>query len=339
MSLKKIFAGISVIAVIFLAVLILRMAVKPSLTVKSVELTDVTPLGEAHYPGIKILFKTDKYPVKFYLLTPEGEVMDSYKAELPEEVAYLTIGNPYENVIGSREYVIKAFIGNEEVLKREIEVKGLSGSIRILGVKVSITEGRITEPEIEKILIEVENTGDVPLYIVSPSLLSSSSPLSIDGHPCLFKSPKEVIMPGSREKIELPIPPEDLEKSHTFTISVPGVGNASYTTEPLRPEVRIDRVELRYETFVGGWVLDNITMTIRNTEAYPISLYRFKVYADDRYLELCYISPYEHSSENVNPGEEKTVTIECGSLSESMENKPSIVRVKLYGTEAVYRVP
>ncbi|MGY0288677.1 MAG: hypothetical protein ACUX7D_08020 [Candidatus Methanodesulfokora washburnensis] len=91
MSLKKIFAGISVIAVIFLAVLILRMAVKPSLTVKSVELTDVTPLGEAHYPGIKILFKTDKYPVKFYLLTrAHGE-----EKTVTLDLSFITTSRPF----------------------------------------------------------------------------------------------------------------------------------------------------------------------------------------------------------------------------------------------------
>jgi hypothetical protein len=331
MSLMKVAAGVGVVIVILLAVLVLYTTTKPPLTVKSVELTDMP----WHSAGVKILFKAEKYPVRFYLMTSEGEVLKSYEAKLPEEVVYMAIGNPYENIVGPRRYVVKAFVEDKEVFKREIDVRGVAGSIRILNASVSLTTGpiaagiwmvNITEPKIGKILVEVENSGDAPLY-----LTFLSSPLSVDGTSLGFKPSKEVVMPGSRERVELSIEPlVGLEKGHTFTISVPGLGNASYTVEPLRPEVRIDRVDLVH-TILGWWTL-NITVTIRNTCAYPVALYHLEVYVDNQLIPAVSISRLQ---ETVSPGEEKTTTAVIWSL----EKKPSTVKVKLYGTEAVYQIP
>ncbi|RSN75997.1 hypothetical protein D6D85_05035 [Candidatus Methanodesulfokora washburnensis] len=343
MSLVKVAAGIGAVVVILLAVLVLYTATKPSLTVKSVEVTDVESkppevLG-LHYPAIRILFKTDKYPVKFYLMTPEGDMINSYEAKLPEETAYLAIGKPWENIVGSRSYVVKAFIEEKEVFRREVNVKGLSGSARVLNVSIG-TElypnlsgvKSIPEPVINKILIEVENSGDVPLYL-------SSSVLSADGNPLVFKPSKVAIMPGSREKVELSIPwVIYLDKRHVFTVSIPGIGNSSYTAEPLRPEVRVESVGLRPNYIPGlrnappvGYFLDNVTITVRNTEAYPISfLHNFEVYVGDK---KAIVFPPDIF---LNPGEERTLTITCDLY---VEKKPSEVRVKLYGTEVAYQVP
>lgn len=324
--------------IILLAILVIYITTKPSLIVKSIEVTDIVtskiegPFWVSHCPGIKIFFKTDKYPVKFYLLTSEGKVIDSYKAELPEEVAYLAINEICENIVGPKKYVVKAFIDDEEVLRREINVKGVSGSIRILNTSISVIThmlGNIKEkePKIDKILIEVENTGDVPLYLACP--LFNPVVLSVDGNPLFFTPSKEVIMPGSRERVELSIfGGVDPDERHVFTISVSGIENAPYITEPLRPEVRIDEVKLGYENFSRSWFMENITITIRNTEAYPIGLHHLEMYANDKFF-LPFVRGF------VNPGEEKTVTI-GGTFY--VKEKPSEIKIKLYGTEVVYRI-
>jgi hypothetical protein len=351
MSLVKVVAGIGAVTVILLAVLVLYTATKPPLTVKSVEVTDAESkppevLG-LHYPAIRILFKTDKYPVKFYLMTPGGDVINSYEAKLPEETAYLAIGKPWENIVGSRSYVVKAFIEDKEVFRREVYVKGLSGSVRILNVSIETelypnlsSVKSIPEPVIKRILMEVENSGDVPLYLSSPIIPSPESPLSVDGVPLAFE-PSRIIMLG-KGRIWLSIISSwrgvDLDKRHVFTISIPGIGNSSYTAEPLRPEVRVESVGLRPNYIPGlrnappvGYFLDNVTITVRNTEAYPISfLHNFEVYAGDKKATVFPPDAF------LNPGEERTLTIKCDLY---MEKKPSEVRVKLYGTEVAYQVP
>jgi len=88
-------------------------------------------------------------------------------------------------------------------------------------------------------------------------------------------------------------------------------------------------VKLGYKNFSGSWFVDNITITIRNTEAYPIGLHHLEMYADDKFF-LPLIRGF------VNPGEEKTVTI-GGTFY--VKEKPSEIKIKPYGTEVVCRIP
>jgi hypothetical protein len=332
MSLAKVVAVVGAIVAIEVAVLLI---IKPPLTVKSVEVTDIkltAPIGmpDFHYPAIKISFKADKWPVFFQLM----KVVESYVPNPSEEVAYLAIGGSRENIAEPRSYVVRAIIDNKEVFKREIDLRGLSGSVRILNASITTYSGLVPEPMIEKILIKVENSGDVPLYLA----YSSPPPLlSVDGASLFFKPSKEIIMPGSEEEVELSITPIYPDKEHVFTILVPGIGISSYTTEPLRPEVRVENVGLRPNYPIGsrsatpvGYFLDNVTITVRNTEAYPISfLHHFEVYVGDKKATV--LPSYVF----LNPGEKRTLTIGCDLY---VEKKPSEVRVKLYGTEVTYRV-
>ena len=97
-------------------------------TVKLVEI-----VNHDVYPAVKIVFETDKYPITFYLLTPEGAAVYSYTATEPEKVVYLylTPGEPYANIVNERHCIVKAYYLGKEIWRKEIVCKGVKPKVRV----------------------------------------------------------------------------------------------------------------------------------------------------------------------------------------------------------------
>lgn len=116
--------GVIVLFIVILLVAAFFYAVSPPhFTVKSVEIVDYDG-----YPAIEISFTTNKYPVDFYLMSPNGSEIYEYTATQPEtaDYLYLTPGEPYHNIVGEHEYVIDAYYSGNRIWSYDLTIQVLS---------------------------------------------------------------------------------------------------------------------------------------------------------------------------------------------------------------------
>jgi hypothetical protein len=310
-----------IVVILFLLLLIAgALTYKPTFEVKGIGIVD-----HDGYPCFKIPFKTSNYPVTFRLLTKEGELIDTYVADKPEEVVYLhlTPFKPFTNVIGPKSYVIKAFYGDKEVYSSSFDVKGAKADLKIKDVSFNASLLLF----LKKLTLEVRNEGDVPLYLTPINI-----ELYLDGlHEAFALYPSSLaIEPGntsslSLEPVALAIDPRYLDREHKADIVIPNVTKISYTIEPLRPELRIEKVGL--SPFLGAWKVDNITLTISNKGKYPINIKLWpEIYINEK--PVLWTSPIEI----VEPGEEKKVILSLVAIT----SRPFTLKVKLGATEVSY---
>ena len=323
MAKKILLVLLIVVALFFLLLIAGALTYKPTFEIKSIGIAD-----HDGYPCFKILFKTSDYPVTFRLLTKEGELVDTNMANKPEEVIYLylTPGKPYANIVGSKSYVIKAFYGDKEVYSGSFDVKGAKADLKIKDVSLNASFSSL---DLKKLTIEVKNEGDVPLYVNSMNI---ELYLDDSQKPFVLSPSSLTLMPGNISSLSLEplafIDPKYLDREHRIDVVISDVTKSSYNVEPLKPELRIEKVGL--SPFLGTWDVDNITLTISNRGKYPIDIKWLEIYVNDKPVSvLLWIS----SIEIIEPGEEKTVTLDLSFITTS---RPFILKVKLGATEASY---
>lgn len=129
---------------------------RPSFEVRSIRVVD-----HNGYPSLKILLSTSAYPITFHLLTPEGEEIGSYTVEKSEEAVYLDLPGPSTNIIGPKTYCIKAFYEDLLPLDYNTTIKGSQAYLKIVNVTTRAEPSGLRA----NIIAEVENMGDVPLYL------------------------------------------------------------------------------------------------------------------------------------------------------------------------------
>ncbi|RSN72733.1 MAG: hypothetical protein DSO07_11440 [Thermoproteota archaeon] len=321
---RKILLALVIVVILFLLLLIAgALTYKPAFEIKGIGIVD-----HDGYPCFKIPFKTSNYPVTFRLLTKDGELIDTYVADKPEEVVYLhlTPFKPFTNVIGPKSYVIKAFYGDKEVYSSSFDVKGAKADLKIKDVSFNTS---IFSLDLRKLTLEVRNEGDVPLYL---TLIPINIELYLDGlHEAFAPYPSSLaIEPGntsslSLEPVALAIDPNYLDKEHRVDVVIPNVTRTSYIIEPLKPELRIEKVGL--SPFLDKWSLNNITLIISNRGKYPINIRWLKIYVNEELNAL-----WTPSIEVIGPGEEKKVILSLAAIT----SRPFTLKVKLGATEVSY---
>jgi hypothetical protein len=129
-----------------------------------------------------------------------------------------------------------------------------------------------------------------------------------------------------RLKPLISIDPNYLDEEHKVDVVIPNITRTSYIVEPLKPELRIEKVGLK--PFLDKWSVDNITLIISNRGKYPINIGWLKIYVNEELNAL-----WTPSTEVIGPGEEKTVTLKLFLITKS---RPSTIKVKLGATEVSY---
>jgi hypothetical protein len=321
---KILLAFLVLVALFFLLLIVTVLTYKPSFEVRSIRIVD-----HDDSPCFKISFKTSDYPIKFYLLTKEGELIDTYVADKPEEVVYLylTPGKSFTNIVGPKSYVIRAFYEDKEVYSSSFDINGAKADLKIKDVSFEAFSSSLG---LKGLTIEVRNEGDVPLYPIRMNIelyLDNSHASSCSS---FSYSP---INPGDVSSLSLicysSIASEDLDKEHRVDIVIHDIARTSYTIEPLNVGLRIDNVGIS-SLYGEGWSVNNITLTISNRGRYPINAKWVKAYVNEK--PILVLLP-ESLTEIIEPGEEKTVTYKYFSVPTS---RPFTLKVRLGATEISY---
>lgn len=227
------------------------------------------------YPAVKIAFETSKYPVSFYLLSPEGEKIDGEMASEPEKVAYLhlTPFKPYTNVVGERSYIVKAYYSNTEIWTKNITIKGVKPEVKLVNIS---TNSDLLGLSINGITLKVKNSGDTPLYLTT---IPDNVKAYLDGKGITFTLEKTVVLPGEEKAADLgaiicQIGYEDIDREHTLQIDISGF-KTDYTIPPAKVTLNIGK--LGFGEFLGTKYLDNATVTVANGWTFPFNVKWIKI--------------------------------------------------------------
>jgi len=320
--LKKVLMGlgIAVAAVIIVAALLLiiglyQVSVPPKIEVKSAAVVD-----HDGYPAIKVVFETEKYPVKFYLMTPEGEEIYSTSASEPEKVVYLhlTPMKPYTNIIEERKYIVKVLYLDKEIWEKEIDIKGVKPSIEIVDIK---GKPELLQLTLKSIIIKVKNLGDVPLYVTN---IPENIKIHVDGEkaPCTVET--TTILPNESKVVEIEllasIKFDELGKDHNIEVEVAGK-RVKHVIPKLEPELKL--LDRKYGESLGSLYLDNVTISIANNWVFPIHVKWIRVFINgEEYSALVSAIPGE--VEEIGTGETVELTLKLPWLTAKEGSKVEI---------------
>lgn len=309
--LKKIAIAIGVIIAIIIIVgialggfVIYQITTPPTkFTVKSIEIVDYDG-----YPAIKIVFETNKYPITFHLLTPEGKEIWTYTATEPEKVVYLYLvpGGLHANIVGRNRYLIEAYYLNKEIWSKEITIKGVIPSVKIEKI---IPEIDLTTLTLKKIIIKVTNLGDVPLYL-DPLLGTIRLYLDGEKEPITIEGGNATILPGTAKIVTLEtmtgIDYDKLDKRHVIEIVIADKFKFNYTIPPAKISLKVGSI--KFTEFLGTKYVDNATVTITNNWVFPINVKWIRILINgEEYSAL--FSWLPETEQVVNPGETVTYTL------------------------------
>jgi len=291
--------GILIIAGIIIGILAVHQVATPpaKFNVNSIEIVDYDG-----YPAIRLAFETEKYPIDFYLLTPDGEKLDYKIAMEPEKVKYLylTSFKPYTNIIGKRIYMIKAYYLNEELWNKTIIIEGVKPEINI--INISITSS-IIGLSIDSIVIRVKNLGDVPLYITT---IPENIVVYLDGKRKIVTLEGNVTVLPGREEIIIAkllfadIDYKDIDKEHTLEVDIAGT-KANSAIPPANIELKLG--EKRVEPWPFGSSADlHINISIANRGTYPIHINWIRVFEDGKENSI-FITWIPDTKKIIEPGE------------------------------------
>jgi hypothetical protein len=247
--------------------------------------------------------------------------LDTNVANKTGDVVYLhlTPGKPFTN-IGSKIYVIKAFYRDKELYSDSFYVKG-KADIKIKDVLFNASHSSL---DLEELTLEVRNEGNAPLYLIPRNI-----ELYLDGSRRSFSLSPLTVMPMNISSLSLKplisIDPNYLDEEHRVDVVILNVTRASYTIEPLKPELRIEKVGLK--PFLDKWSVDNITLIISNRGKYPINIRWLKIYVNEELNAL-----WTPSIEVIGPREEKEVILSLAAIT----SRPFTLKVKLGATEVSY---
>jgi hypothetical protein len=220
-SVRKTLLALLVVAILFSLLLVagalIYLIYKPSFEVRSIMIAD-----HGGYPSLKISFSTDAYPVTFHLLTPEGEEMGSCIAEKPEEVVYLNLSGLHTNIIGPKTYLLKVFYKDLLLLDYNITIGGARAYLKIVSVTTRAEPSGLGV----KIIAEVENTGDVPLYLHKENIR-----LCLDNETLPFTLKKGITLnPYRAAELEIYslIDTGKLNKGYRIVLSIPHLAQDLY---------------------------------------------------------------------------------------------------------------
>jgi len=199
---RKLFYIAGTIALILIAIVIVaflygvyQAGLPPKLEVKSLQIDSVDG-----YPSIIVEFSTDKYGFVFKLFDERGELIDM---KMPStgatRVSLSLVGlRPYTSIMEPKTYTLKAFYDDKEIYSKTMTINGASAQIKLLNYTTKLTVMRL---ELESLIIEVMNTGDVPLYLCE---ITCKPPLEvyINGEKAFFSIDGEmvIVMPGENVK-------------------------------------------------------------------------------------------------------------------------------------------
>ena len=176
------------------------------------------------YPSVIVDFTTNKYDFVFKLFDEGGELID---VKTPIEGATrvslsLTGLKPYTTITEPRTYVLVALHGDQEVYSKTITISGATLRAELLECNVKITTSGV---ELSSLIIMVENTGDVPIYLcnivscdiacISNTVCTPPLEIYVNGEKTLFTLSDEilVIRPGEIKVVRLSLSPITIKKS------------------------------------------------------------------------------------------------------------------------------
>ena len=202
---------LAILAVLLIAGLFYSVyqAVQPPQEFKVLEAKIIDDNG---YPSLLVKFKTSKYPLDFFLYDMFGREVCWQQATRGESaIALSLVGmNPYTNIVGERNYMLKVFYLNNLIYEQDIRVQGVKPVIELVGVEVKKEEilGK-TCYSIEYLKVRVRNEGDTPLYInnLNTHVLIDSESASV-----VVGGSIKTILPGEQKTIVLDILDKHIEK-------------------------------------------------------------------------------------------------------------------------------
>ena len=313
---KKVLIGLGITIAVIVVIGLYQVSVPPKIEVKSVTVVD-----HNDYPAIKVVFETEKYPVKFYLMTPEGEKIYSTSASEPEKVVYLylTPMKPYTNIVEEGKYIVKVLYLDKEIWEKEIDIKGVKPSIEIVDV-----EGKpeLLQLTLKSIIIKVKNLGDVPLYVTN---IPENIKIYVDGEkaPCTVET--TTILPNESKEVEIEslafIKFDELGKDHSLEVEIANK-RVEYKIPKLEPELEL--LEREYGEFLGTSYLDNVTISITNDWIFPIYVKWIRVFINgEEYSALVSTIPGE--IEEIGTGETVRLTLKLPPATARRGSKVEIV--------------
>jgi len=289
--LKKILIGlgIAIVAIVIFLFIVGFIGVYWITAPPKFEVKSIVTVDHDGYPAFKIVFETDKYPVEFCLMTPEGEKIYSISAGKPEKVVYLhlTPMKPYMNIVEEKSYVIKVLYLDKEIWKKEISVKGVKPSVEIVGIK---GESYMLKLSLESVTIKIKNMGDVPLYITN---IPENVKVYVDGEEVLCTVETATVLPNENKLVKIKlladIDFDKLDKDHSIEVEIASK-RAQHIIPKLSPELKL--LNRKYKIALDTSYLDNVTISITNNWIFPIHTKWIRVFIDDEeYSALISIIP------------------------------------------------
>lgn len=311
MVLRKLFYAVwTIIGIMIIIVFIVvgiglwRVVTPPEFKVTSLGIVD-----DNGYPAIRIVFETDKYPITFKLLAPQGKEIYTYIATKGEKLVHLHLTPlaPYTNVIGPQKYVVKVFYMESELASLDITVEGVKPVIRIVSIE---TKPLFADLLVEKLFVKIRNDGDAPLYI---SDIPKNIKVFFDDEEVVCAVNETVITPGEEKavtiKSTISIPANTLDREHVITVAVGGA-RAKFMIPKLALE--INAIEYNLKEVLGQKYVTNMTITITNTWDYPIRIDWITMYiGNENHGSISmYIRKTKTTKEVLEPGKSREYILE-----------------------------
>lgn len=176
------------------------------------------------FPSLIVKFETKKYTLlTFKLFDESGNLLDIALPSEGQTAVALALGDLYENIVGEKKYVLKVYYGDDPLYEEEFTIQGakISATLVDLGVKPSFLG-----LDLEYLVVEIKNEGDVPLYINS-----LNTDLYADGETILVTVPQStVIKPGETQQVRFDLLGTVQKTKVTLKLNIDGV-ETSFTVD------------------------------------------------------------------------------------------------------------
>ena len=181
------------------------------------------------YPSLLVRFETNKYTLlKFKLFNEYGELIESVSpTEGSSAVALSLVGlSPYTNIIGSHNYTLMIYYGDELLYEEQVSVHGINPIVSLVSVGVNET---IFGYEVNYLVLDIRNDGDVPLYVTT---LNTSIYINNESVASSIRGNIVTILPGEEKEVVIDLVPY-ITENPVINIEILFEGQGGYVQRSL----------------------------------------------------------------------------------------------------------